>query len=226
MDTEGEVLVLAATAADAAVAASWPGPRMRIDRTDHATFRMDEPLDAAQDTGLWSAIAAGQPLAFALLMDRHGPRFLAHALAVTGDRALAEDAVQDVLLALVERPALIAGASHPPGYIARMVRNRAVDLLRRRPPAVPDGGDLVSAACIAFVMPVDDDDAERTIRINAALAELPTEQREVVVLKVVHGLTFAAIADAMGTTLNTAASRHRYAMEKLTHLLEDLGHES
>jgi DNA-directed RNA polymerase specialized sigma24 family protein len=49
----------------------------------------------------------------------------------------------------------------------------------------------------------------------AAVAALPEAQREVVALKIDAGLTFAEIAAVTGTSLNTAASRYRYALEKL-----------
>jgi RNA polymerase sigma-70 factor (ECF subfamily) len=49
---------------------------------------------------------------------------------------------------------------------------------------------------------------------------LPCEQREVVLLKIDGELTFAQIAVVMGTSINTAASRYRYALEKLRTELE------
>ena len=51
------------------------------------------------------------------------------------------------------------------------------------------------------------------------MATLPDAQREVMALKFQGGLTFAEIAAAMGTSLNTAASRYRYAIDKLRTLL-------
>ena len=57
--------------------------------------------------------------------------------------------------------------------------------------------------------------------IAAALAALPEAQREVVALKIDAGLTFAEIAVVTGTSLNTAASRYRYALEKLRGSLAD-----
>ena len=48
----------------------------------------------------------------------------------------------------------------------------------------------------------------------------PTEQREVIVLKVDAGLTFAELAAVLGISANTAASRYRYALEKLRTALE------
>ena len=57
--------------------------------------------------------------------------------------------------------------------------------------------------------------------LAAAVAALPEVQREVVALKIDAGLTFAEIAAVTGTSLNTAASRYRYALEKLRTVLRD-----
>ncbi|MCA1596341.1 MAG: hypothetical protein LC772_07955, partial [Chloroflexi bacterium] len=51
-------------------------------------------------------------------------------------------------------------------------------------------------------------------------ARLPVEQREVLALKVFQGLTFKEIARATGISINTAASRYRYGIEKLREALE------
>jgi RNA polymerase sigma-70 factor (ECF subfamily) len=56
-------------------------------------------------------------------------------------------------------------------------------------------------------------------RVEKALLTLPMEQREVVVLKMFEGLTFREIGAALGVSLNTVASRHRYALDKLRELL-------
>jgi RNA polymerase sigma-70 factor (ECF subfamily) len=57
-------------------------------------------------------------------------------------------------------------------------------------------------------------------RLQRALAALPTEEREVIALKIDGGLTFAEIAEVLGVSSNTAASRYRYALEKLRDALK------
>ena len=57
--------------------------------------------------------------------------------------------------------------------------------------------------------------ATELAEVNEMLSRLPEEQLTVVVLKVWHGMTFAEIATALDIPANTAASRYRYAMEKL-----------
>lgn len=70
------------------------------------------------------------------------------------------------------------------------------------------------------------DHAERQASIEAALVQLPGDQREVVVLKIWSGLTFAQIGLALGVSQNTAASRYRYAMARLeADLSEEVARE-
>jgi len=60
-----------------------------------------------------------------------------------------------------------------------------------------------------------EDPRERGSRLERALAALPREQREVVALKIDGGLTFAQVAEVLGISPNTAASRYRYALGRL-----------
>jgi len=53
------------------------------------------------------------------------------------------------------------------------------------------------------------------VAIERALLALPAEQREVVHLKIYEGMTLQEIADATGESINTVASRYRYAIEKM-----------
>ncbi len=59
--------------------------------------------------------------------------------------------------------------------------------------------------------------------MSRAFAELPTEQREVLVLKAFDGMTFKEIAQLVGASINTVASRYRYGIEELRRALEDKG---
>ena len=56
--------------------------------------------------------------------------------------------------------------------------------------------------------------------IEAALKKLPAEQREVLILRIWGELTFAQIAETLGASINTVASRHRYGLEALRKSLK------
>jgi RNA polymerase sigma-70 factor (ECF subfamily) len=66
---------------------------------------------------------------------------------------------------------------------------------------------------------------EEAALVEIALRELPPEQREVVVLRVWGGLTFAQIATALDQSINTVASRYRYALEALRREMKSYSHE-
>ena len=69
------------------------------------------------------------------------------------------------------------------------------------------------------------DDEKRKATLLSALTRLPQEQRETVTLKAFSGLTFAQIAEVLSISAGTAASRYRYALEKLAAVLEEQGED-
>jgi RNA polymerase sigma-70 factor (ECF subfamily) len=61
---------------------------------------------------------------------------------------------------------------------------------------------------------------ERVTKLNDALAQLPYEQREVVILHLQAGMKFRAIAASQNVSINTVQSRYRYALDRLRSLLD------
>lgn len=153
-------------------------------------------------------------------LDRDGPALLLLARQYVPDRADAEDVVQEAFVRFWRARGRAADAR---AYLFACVRRCALEWLRgarrrdRREEAVarPDIADPL------FETRLVQEDRRR--QVEAALARLPTEQREVVVLKVWGGLTFPEIAAALDVPANTAASRYRYALDRLRpHLSEEL----
>jgi len=139
------------------------------------------------------------------LFDRFGDALFRYAAVVLADRDAAADVVQQVFGSFLQRERRIEDAER---YLRRATRNACFSALRvrRREPAT--GGPLLEAVG-GFEDPAD------RLAVEQALRALPPEQREVVHLKVFEGLTFQEIADATMESVNTVASRYRYAMEKL-----------
>ena len=167
---------------------------------------------------LAESLAAGDPEAFAALYDRLALRLLGAARTMTGSSSDAEDVVQDLFVELARGRARLAAVADLEAYLFTMLRNairrrgRRTALDRRAMLAITAGRrDPSSFTTPAAELP---DDA-----LAAAVAALPEAQREVVALKIDAGLTFAEIAAVTGTSLNTAASRYRYALEKLRAVL-------
>lgn len=154
------------------------------------------------------------PDPFALLYDRLAGRLYgaARALGCTGPEA--EDIVHDLFVRLVQSGAAFGEVADPEAYAFTSLRHA---VYRRRQRSALERHSLArlshergdGSAPSAPVPGIDGD------RLRAALAALPEAQREVVTLKIDGGLTFAQIARVTNVSLNTAAGRWRYALDKL-----------
>ena len=162
------------------------------------------------------------------LYARHRQGLYTLALSVTGRPERAEDAVQEAFARVCRSPAVLAGAGDPVAYVFAAVRNAAVDQVRR--PGVT-GETIADGRCLPpvsiFNGHVEGPEAaalgaERERSVAAAVEGLPDEQKEVVVLRVYGGLTFAQIAEVTEAPLATVATRYRRALERLKRRLEKL----
>ena len=149
------------------------------------------------------------------LYDRFAGSLFRHAAMILADRAAAADAVHNVFLKLAK--AGLGGDVQTLAYLRRAVRNECYSMMRSRR---RDIAVAVDAQLLELVEGTDARPAER-LALEHALQQLPAEQREVVHLKVWEGMTFQEIADVTDEGLNTAASRYRYAMEKLRAILTE-----
>ena len=98
----------------------------------------------------------------------------------------------------------------PTSSIRRAVRNECYSALRRRrrERTTPDEPLLETVAA-------KDEKPDERMAIEQAIRTLPVDHREVLHLKVFEGLTFQEIAVQLGESINTVASRYRYAIEKM-----------
>jgi RNA polymerase sigma-70 factor, ECF subfamily len=151
------------------------------------------------------------------LYDQYGVSLYRYALMVLADAAAAEDVVQQVFAALMkERAAAIENHAH---YLRRAVRNECYSTLRRRTAVrdresrVDDTGHLLEPRAAADASP------EERLALERAIRSLPPDQREVIHLHVYEGMTFQEVADVAGQSINTVASRYRYALAKLKQVL-------
>jgi RNA polymerase sigma-70 factor (ECF subfamily) len=147
------------------------------------------------------------------LYDRPVPSLYRYALLILADPAAAEDVVQDVFAAVVRRG--ISDVRSSEAYLQRAVRNGCYSVLRRRRRTVRADDASERDPLLLEAMTTSADRPEERLAFEHALRRLPPDQREVVHLKVFEGWTFQAIADMTGDSINTIASRYRYAMEKL-----------
>ena len=152
--------------------------------------------------------------------EQHKDGLLTVAACLLGDVGSAEDVLHDVFVTLAGGACGLQIRGSLRSYLAASVANRARDLLRRKSrqdvplTELADPEDRRQG-------PVDRVIAdEQSIRLVAALADVPCEQREVIVLHLQAGMTFRQIAGQDGVSTNTVKSRYRYGLEKLRSLLD------
>ena len=156
------------------------------------------------------------------LFDLAAIRLVRLATGVTGNQMDAEDAVQGAFSRIAGKPQLLARADAPWPYLIRAVRNEALRIIQKRRTSSLGEMDTQCGHDTAEFMIQKEETADRVQRI---LRTLPKAQYEVVILKHWEELTFAEIADVLGKSQNTVASRYRYAMEKLQRSLEPVVQE-
>lgn len=144
------------------------------------------------------------------LYDSHGASLYRYALMLLADPAAAEDAVQQVFASLLRQGNSVA-LDNEVHYLRRAVRNECYSHHRR--PRLAQF-DETSAALLEANAGVETSIDER-LTLERAIRALPIDQRDVLHLHVYEGLTFQEIADASGESINTVASRYRYALVKL-----------
>lgn len=160
--------------------------------------------------------------AVAGLYDLTAERLVRFAATITRNQHDAEDAVATALLRVVADPSPLMAAHQPWPYLIGMVRNDALVLLRKNKRWSIARGliDLVTRT------KVDELEREESAReVWLALRNLPTDQSEVVVLKIWEGLTFQQISEVQGVPAATSASRYRAALTKLESVLANRGYE-
>ena len=159
------------------------------------------------------------------LYDGHAQSLYAFLLNFTRDEADTRDLLQDIFVKLARELELLASVRDERAFLIRLAHNAAIDLMRRRG-ARDRTRDNFAAETVSPFAPANDPD-EKFFReeLAGALAELPEEQRAVVHLKLWEELTFEEIAAALEISPNTAASRYRYALDKLRDRLRPLHEE-
>ncbi|HEY1489832.1 MAG TPA: sigma-70 family RNA polymerase sigma factor [Verrucomicrobiae bacterium] len=159
------------------------------------------------------------------LYDEHAQPLYAFLLNLTRDEPDTRDLLQEIFVKLAREPGLLAGVREERAFLIRLAHNAAIDLMRRRGTRDRTKENFAAEIFSSFAPAADPDGEIFREELSAALDELPPEQRAVVHLKLWEGLTFEEIAAALNIPPNTAASRHRYALDKLRDRLRPLYEE-
>ncbi len=182
-------------------------------------------LSQADDTTLLQLIEQHRADALGTLYDRYGRLVFSVAFRITNDPLTAEDICQDIFLRVWQKADMFRGERGTAlTWLARMARNRAIDVLRRES-ARPEKHS-VSWAHVGWDPVSQDLDLEEQAhlalekhRVRSALAALTEEQRQTLALAYFQGLSHRQIASALDQPLGTVKSRLRSAMQRLREVL-------
>ncbi|HET9093750.1 MAG TPA: sigma-70 family RNA polymerase sigma factor [Solirubrobacteraceae bacterium] len=174
-----------------------------------------------QDRRAVRALRDRAPEAMALVMEAYGRTVLGYLTQLLGDRATAEDVLQQVLLEVWQR-----GASYDPEraglltWVLTIARSRGIDELRRRVPEPIDPAGLTTQAEASAPLEAETDRLLEQWRMAGLLSRLPREEASLLRLRFYDGLSQSEIAAQTGIALGTVKARMVKGLCQLREMLE------
>jgi RNA polymerase sigma-70 factor (ECF subfamily) len=175
------------------------------------------------DAELLRATARGDEVAFASLYDKFSPILFGLLLRILHSRAEAEDVLQEVFLQVWQQArAFDSSRGRAFTWMVTLARSRAIDRFR-----AVDSRDRAARRSVDDAPPTAmqgdaSDDAvlaERAEVVRGALAQLPEEQRQVLLLAYLDGMSQSEIAESKNQPLGTVKTRTRAGLKKLSEML-------
>ena len=159
------------------------------------------------------------------IIDRIGDKLFNYLTIKLSSPLDAEDVLQEVFCRLVRYRVRFRFIQNPSAYVFRVARNEAIRFLKNRKTNVEryHSAEELAEVIQDNLIGLENETLNQTAK---ALAQIPEEQREIIVLKYFEELTFKEIASVCGISINTTTSRLRYGMKKLRILLEGQDEES
>ncbi|MBL8788055.1 MAG: RNA polymerase sigma factor [Deltaproteobacteria bacterium] len=220
-----------------------PRPDPRLGRPENpaktptsATPSNGVPDGEPTDEALMQRFRSGERAVFRLLVARHQDRVFHFILRQVRQPETAAELVQETFLRIVKNADSFRAEARFSTWVFTIARNLCVDALRRQKhrntvaldaPLRSDESDGATMLDrVKDLDPLQDDrlgDRRFSAALREALASLPSEQREVFLMRELEGLKFREIADVVGVPENTVKSRMRYALEALRQRLGVFG---
>jgi len=188
-----------------------------------------EALQRLADEDLMTLVERKDADAFAVIYDRHGGAAYSLAYRIVGDPSVAEDVTQEAFISVWRSGARFdAARGSVRTWTLGIVRNRAIDALRRSAGSAPkldlDDEAVLESRPAAELTDSEAIRRETARKVRGALSELPAEQSEVIGLAYFGGFTHSEIAEMLGMPLGTVKGRMRLGLEKIRNTLaEHLG---
>jgi RNA polymerase sigma-70 factor (ECF subfamily) len=178
------------------------------------------------DRALIAQFQQGDQRAFEILFARHRDQVYTKLYLLVRDHDVAADLFQDVFIKVVD--VLRSGKYNEEGkflpWVMRIAHNAGIDHFRRQKKMPLSRGtdeyDLLGGLQDPEMTMEDEIISERILSdIRQLVAQLPEEQREVVVMRMYKEMSFKDIAESTGVSINTALGRMRYALINLRKLM-------
>jgi RNA polymerase sigma-70 factor, ECF subfamily len=192
----------------------------------------NQPMSSGQlrNEILIAQVARGDRSALEALYDQHAARVLGVCLKIVGDRAAAEDVLQETFWRVWQNAATYQSQRGSfTSWLFRIARNLAIDVYRRQNSRPYEIVETMEADLILDQLPDPEMDVlEQTQSIlnaqlvRSVLKSLPAEQRQVIELAYFHGMTRQEISQATGEALGTIHTRARLGLKKLRQELEGI----
>ncbi len=165
-------------------------------------------------------IRHGSSEALGRIYKKYKDNLLRLAFALLNDRNFAEDIVHDCFVSIAQSTEKLKLSGNFKSYLTTCVVNRVrnANKVRQRQEII----DLKEAGTVALTLKRPEQwiiESEQLRLLNNAMAQLPYQQREVVILHSQGEMKFKAIAELQGVSINTVQSRYRYGLDKLRSIL-------
>lgn len=175
----------------------------------------------------------GQPQAFEVILNRHGSKIMGKIVNTVRDVEVAADVFQETMLKIVEylQSNRYQEKGHFLALLYRIAHNECINVFRhsKKMPKMEleskTEGDVVD---VFEILDLEDGNIELVLfdeeirqQLEALVAKLPKEQKEVVWLRMYAGLSFQEIADQTGVSINTGLGRMRYAIINMRRMVQE-----
>lgn len=180
-------------------------------------------MDAPTDDALMTAFARGDERAYAELVRRHGLALKAYALRILGNPELAEDVFCETFLRVARERDRWQPTGSVRGWLFTIAHRQCIDVLRRRKLDSEREAQVIAIETARQRQPTPAEAAELNQALEAAIGQLPLGHREVVLLRLVHGLSAAETGTILGLDEEQVRSRLSYARKRVRELLEAPG---
>lgn len=173
-------------------------------------------------------LKAGKELAFNRLIEEHKNRVYRIALSLVKNPTDAEDVAQDVFIKIYTSVSSFKGNSSLATWIYKITYNMSLDFLKSKNRRIkrfktlddPEDAEILSLSDDSFLPEKAYENLELKKDLDAALEQLPEDQREMVTLKDVHGFSYEEIIEMTGLKEGTMKSRLNRARASLRKMLQ------